>query len=670
MLGQLQIYTANRELTPIEEAPSVVSVITAEEIERQGLKSIYEVLARTPGFFNATSPFMEPISNRGFAQNVNTNYLLLVDGHALNNDTLNGLGHIHMIPGLNSIARIEVVRGPGSTLWGADAAMGIIHLITKDAAELDNGENPLGSLQLSYDYEFDHQRQVAQATYGKQLAEGGFMLSGKFFNSSPEWTTSYEAGATDFEVQTSRQMNLWDFEDSYDLYTKLNWRGLSIKAGTSKFANFNPLSSPIDASSVNKLSIEKKWAEIGSEQALNESYSVEWKLFHDYFLEKSRVKSSEATLTSDAITEGFGGEGIIHFRNTNHHLLLGFSANNMDLSIEGVQLFTNGVVQRFLSVPSITDKNRAIFVEENYRAIEDWVFTLGMRVDHNTPRADITNYLPRAAASYLINDRWSVKYTYNTGYVAPSLQQTRGGIFQPFGPDVDFTIRGAENVQESRSHDFQFFYKNDRTQANLTLYHHTLTDVIQFAGFGPVTVSGIPNVTLFEVNASDMDTWGLELEAKTKLTDKLNLYGNFAFANAKYQDRFINFEGQVILDLLTGTSVSTENGTVTGTPQNIWNLGLDWDINESLSLNTHYRGWANAFAKNSDQPTFKRFGAYHYLDLNLRHRDYLTKGLTISAYIKNLFDNDKSLPGGVNEGQVDPQNGRQVGFEIKYHIPR
>ncbi len=97
MLGQVQIYTANRELTPIEEAPSGVSVITAEQIERQGLKSLYEVLARTPGFFNATSPFMEPISNRGFAENVNTNYLLLVDGHALNDDTINGLGHSHMM---------------------------------------------------------------------------------------------------------------------------------------------------------------------------------------------------------------------------------------------------------------------------------------------------------------------------------------------------------------------------------------------------------------------------------------------------------------------------------------------------------------------------------------------------------------------------------------------
>jgi iron complex outermembrane receptor protein len=669
-LGTL-VYTADRELTAIEEAPSVVTVITSEQIEQHGLKSIYEVLARVPGFFNSTSAFMEPVSNRGFAQNVNTNYLLLVDGHALNNDAINGLGHAHMMPSLDSIARIEVVRGPSSTLWGANAAMGIIHLITKEAGELDNGDNLWGTLQVSYDYEFDHQRNVAQATYGKQFDEGGIMLSGKFFNSAPDWTTSYQAGATDFEVQTSRQMNLWDFEDSYDLYGKANWRDLTFKVGKIRFKNFNPLFTPVDNSTVDNWVSKKQWFEVGGEQALSENFSLEWTLFHDEFEEERFIKRAPATpeqvftSTQTSRADGLSGEAIVHFRNQAHHLLLGISASNMDLSLNTVQRFTNDVVKEFVTVPMITDKNRAVFIEESYRDIKDWVFTLGLRVDHNKPRAHKINYLPRAAASYLIDENWSVKYTYNTGYVAPTLEQTRGGIYQQFDSNKP-AVKGAEDSQKSRAHDIQWFYSDDSNKVDLTLFHHTLTDVIQFSGFGPIPLGGISKVRLLEVNASDMVTWGLELEAESRLTNSLNLYGNYALANAEYQDRFVFFKGEQILDLVTGTSVATEDGTVTGTPQHIWNMGVDWQIKEDLTFNIHYRGWTDALAKNSDQPTFKRFGPEHYIDLNLLAKNIFTKNLTISAYIKNVFDNRHPLPSGVNEGQVEPQNGRQLGIKLSY----
>jgi outer membrane receptor for ferrienterochelin and colicin len=665
-LGQVQVFTAERKLSPIEEAPSVVSVITAEQIKRQGLKSLSEVLSRVPGFFNATSPFMEPISNRGFVQNVNTNYLLLVDGHALNNDAINGLGHSHMMPGLDRIARIEIVRGPGSTLWGANAAMGIIHLITKNAGDLDNGDSPLGSLDVSYDYEFNHQRHIAQATYGKQFDEGGIMLSGKFFNSDPNSTTSFQAGATDFEVQADRQMNLWNFDDSHDLYAKLDWRGWMLKAGKIRFKNKNPLFTPIDGSTETTWTTEKEWIEIGKTHDLKENFSLEYKLFYDKFSDKRSTQFLTAEQTNPSKSEGFGGETILHFRNEDHHFLLGISASNRDLKTKTVQNFTSGVVQSFIGIPNIVDKNRAIFFEENYRGFDDWIFTVGLRVDRNTPRGNKTNYLPRAAVSYSINNNWSAKYAFNTGYVAPTLQQTRGGIFQPFGPGGGLTVKGAENNQKSRSHDMQLFYKDGRTHANLTLFYHTLTNVIQFAGFGPVTVDGIPDVTIFEFNASDMNTWGLELEAKTMLTDWLDVYGNYAFANAKYANRFASFEGQVVLDLVDDTSVATQNLTVTGTPQHIWNLGLDWQIKNNFTLNAHYRAWSNAFSKRSNQPSFKRFGVNQYFDLNLHYQEQPNKGLNAAVYVKNLFDNDDPLPGGVNSGQVVPQNGRQVGLRIGY----
>jgi|GEM_PF-3317313 len=663
-LGE-QVYTANRELTSIEEAPSVVTLITAEQIERQGLKNLHEVLARVPGFFNATSPFMEPISNRGFVQNVNTNYLLLLDGHALNNHASNGIGHLHMMPGLDRIARIEIIRGPGSTLWGADAAMGIIHLITKKGADLDDGSQPMGALSLSADYEFQHDRQVLQLNYGKQFDDGDLLLSGNFFKSNADWTTSYQAGATDFEIQTVRQMNLWDFEDSHDLYAKLEWQDWHLKAGKIQFENWNPLFTFVDGSRETRWTSEKAWIEIGREHNLNRRFSLEWKLFHNDFTEQRFTTNPATTETNTALAKGHGGEAIIHFRHPQHHLLLGISASNMKMRNTTLQKFFTGPVNLFEAIPAITDKNRALFAEESYRGIDDWIFTLGFRLERNEPRSNSTNFMPRATVSHAINDNWRINYAYNTGYVAPTHEQSRGGLSQPFGTRY---VQGAEDNQESASHDLQLFYLDERSRASLTLFHHTLSDVIQWSGFSPVTISGIPNVQLFEINTSDMVTWGLELEGETSLDDDLRLYGNYAYAHAEYQDRQINFQGQVVLDIVTGANIATDNLTVTGTPRHLWNIGLDWDIRDDLTLNAHYRGWTGAWAKNSNQPSFKKFGPYHYLDINLNHENFLTNGLQASAYVKNLFDNGDPLPGGVNSGQVEPQNGRQLGLKMVYQF--
>jgi outer membrane receptor for ferrienterochelin and colicin len=672
-LGTIQVFTANRQLTSIEEAPSVISVITAEQIERQGLKSLHEVLARVPGFFNATSPFLEPISNRGFVQNSNVNYLLLVDGHSLNDTAIGTFPALHQMPNLDRVARIEIIRGPGSTLWGSNAGMGIIHIITHSGAELDNGENKYGTLKTSYDYEFDHQRHVVQGNYGKRFDDGGLLLSGTFYNSSPQWTTSYQAGATDFEVQTSRQMNLWDFEDSHDLYAKLNWKGWDLKVGDLKHRAFQPLNSPVDGSQTAWRTTERQWIELGNEWQFAPAWSLQSRIYYDDFSSGrfwTRVDHFWATQEVDNITQGKGAELLLHYRNDNHHLLFGVSADRKDVSRPFVQTPSNpnDKVQRTEQYPPFTDRNRAVFFEETYSGIDDWVFTVGGRFDSNEPRDTEDVFLPRVAVAHSINDRWSAKYAFNTGNVRPSAVQKRGGI-QPVPNSTPTRYRrGADKSQQSQSHDLQLFYHRGHTQANVTIFYQRFSDLIQFAGFGPVSVDGFTNVTLLETNSGDMETWGLELEGETELKDNLRLYGNYAFAEAEYQERFATFQGQVILDLVNESSVATEDLTVTGTPQHIWNLGLDWDINNNFSLNAHYRGWTDAFAKNSDIPTFKQFGPEHYVDLNLRSKGTLAKDLTISAYIKNLFNNQHSLPGGVNEGQVDPQNGRQFGLRFIYQF--
>ncbi len=670
-LGQV-VYTASRELTSIEAAPSVVSVITARQIERQGLTSLYEVLARMPGFFNATSSYVELVSNRGFVQNINSNYLLLVDGHALNSTATGSFRGLHQMPGLDRVARIEIIRGPGSTLWGSNAGMGIIHIITWNGSELDNGENPFGTLFTSMDYEFDHQRPVLQSNYGKRLDHGGLLLSGNFFNSNAAWTPSYVPGATDSTLQTDRIMNMWDFEDSYDFYGKLNWKGWGLKAGSLRQRAFNPLWTSVDGTNTTWWTTERQWFELGNEWEFAPAWSLQSRLYYDDFTwDRRRERQAHffSIMRDQLGAQGWGAEAILHYHNDEHHLLFGLSADEKKLSTESKRTVRkNGSERIVIDWPAFTDYNRALFFEETYRGIENWVFTTGLRFDQNKPRDTKTAFLPRLAVAHTITDDWTIKYAYNTGNIRPSAQQARGGI-TPVPNTVPQSYRkGADKSQKIQSHDLQIFYSRDRTQANITLFYQRFSDLIQWSGFGPVSVDGFDNVTLNETNMGDMVTRGVELEAETLLVDDLRLYGNYAFADAKYQDRFVSFEGQVILDIVNDDAIATEDLTVTGTPRHIWNLGLDWDINDKLRLNLHYRGWTDAWAKQTTAPSFKRFGPEHYVDFNLCYRNFLTRNLTASAYIKNFFNNQHTLPNGIAGGEVVPQNGRQFGLKFSYRF--
>lgn len=118
---------------PIQRAPGMVSVITASQIARSGARDLYDILRTVPGFFVGENiAGVEPIlSVRGFKSSYNQNVLILLDGvpqtDYVAGDRLAVLGKIP----LDLIERIDIMRGPGSALHGADAYSAVIDIITR-----------------------------------------------------------------------------------------------------------------------------------------------------------------------------------------------------------------------------------------------------------------------------------------------------------------------------------------------------------------------------------------------------------------------------------------------------------------------------------------------------------------------------------------------------------
>jgi iron complex outermembrane receptor protein len=131
-LLELDVTSVSRRPEPLGQTAAAVTVITAEDIRRSGVTSIPEVLRLVPGLevarFNAGS---WAISSRGFNGTAANKLLVLIDGRTVYSPLFSGtFWEIQDLP-LDDIARIEVVRGPGATLWGANAVNGIINIITK-----------------------------------------------------------------------------------------------------------------------------------------------------------------------------------------------------------------------------------------------------------------------------------------------------------------------------------------------------------------------------------------------------------------------------------------------------------------------------------------------------------------------------------------------------------
>ena len=144
----LSIATGQKQL--IAKAPAVASVITAEDIKALGANTLEEVLATVPGVHvSLSSTYLAPIySIRGIHTDKNPQVLMLVNGVPITQLHFGDRGGRSSFP-VRDIARVEVIRGPGSAVYGADALAGVINVITKTAEQIEGTE--LGARAASFD---------------------------------------------------------------------------------------------------------------------------------------------------------------------------------------------------------------------------------------------------------------------------------------------------------------------------------------------------------------------------------------------------------------------------------------------------------------------------------------------------------------------------------------
>ncbi len=165
------VSTASKFPQAIREAPASITVVTAEEIRRFGYRTLGDALRSVRGFYTTYDRNYSYVGMRGFARpgDYNTRVLLLVDGHRLNDDIYDQapIGTDFPID-LSLIERIEVIRGPASSLYGSNALFGVVNVVTKTGAARRGvrADAAAGSLATG----------GAAASYGRLFGDGRELL--------------------------------------------------------------------------------------------------------------------------------------------------------------------------------------------------------------------------------------------------------------------------------------------------------------------------------------------------------------------------------------------------------------------------------------------------------------------------------------------------------------
>jgi iron complex outermembrane receptor protein len=208
----IEVTTASRMPRSRSRVPAAVHVITQEEIRRSGASTIPELLRLVPGVHAARIDANKwAIGIRGFTDRLARSMLVMIDGRAVYSPLFAGTYWEVQDYLIEDIERIEVIRGPGGTLWGANAVNGIINIITKEArftqgflTKLGGGSEENG--KVAFRYGGRHRQDFFYRAYGKVFTRGpGFHADGRNFD---DWRAGQAGFRTDWALAGNSSFTL------------------------------------------------------------------------------------------------------------------------------------------------------------------------------------------------------------------------------------------------------------------------------------------------------------------------------------------------------------------------------------------------------------------------------------------------------------------------------
>lgn len=632
-LMAIPVYAASKHTQSTSEAPSLVTIVTKDEIQRYGYRNLGELLQAVPGFYvsqnRGSTGF---VGTRGINRSTDygARFLLQVDGHRLTEPVYGTLPNQQDFPlDLDLIERVEIVRGPGSSLYGSNAFFGIINVITRKGKDIDGVEAALSTGSLSTN--------SGRLSYGTETKGGAeVLLSGTLYGSSGNSDLYFAefdnpAGGSDGHARGI------DADHTGNVFGRFSYQGFSLTTGYADrekqipSGRFNAILG--DPTNSNR---EKRIFTIAE---YSHTLPANWELlgrasFDRYLYEGNIPMLSRGGEPFDYKTDIDARwlRGELQASRTfaeRHRLTVGGEYHSVyDLNAH-LYYTAQGYFQGDRYKTDTRFASLGLYIQDEFRVSEEVLINMGLRLDNYDSFGETIN--PRLGLIYTPWKKTTFKLLYGTAFRAPVLSEMFYQI-----PDDDRNINSFLDPEKITSYEGIWEQRySPWLRSTLSLYRNEIRDIIEFS----------PNAdtitTYYYVNMGKISVNGMEVALDAGKEQGLRGRLSYSYADVEVEH----------------AGLATDNS-----PKHLIKgkvlipLGSD---RYTAALEAHYvSSRYDAWREEADD--------YWVANMNLFAQP-LGDQLDLSFGVYNLFDKQYVDPAGSPPFQTE-QDGRAVRFKLTYRF--
>jgi len=610
--------SATQSARKLNQAPAIATVITEKHLRDMGARSLMDALTTVPGF-GITYPSEFAIENTFEVRGIKTaeaeKILLMIDGHPLNNAFSGSWAQVFDEFPVDSVKRIEIIRGPGSALYGANAFVAVINIIMKTPGELAGLRTTLAT------GDDDQARQSVEGGFAK----GEFSLAGSFDHFSTRGSREFVRADV---AGRSGRTNFW--RNTTTNYVSSRYRDLRFTAVSVHKEKGSPLTITNRIDTATDWFARQTFAELAYGATVS-GIDLELKIAGDFLtldpdLQLSVpgfAEFSNPRLKTKSFTPRFKA---VFPPIADNHITVG--VEYQDIKQYDVRHFLDGVdVSPALNHnQEVSRSTYALYVQDEWDLNSDMILTAGVRLDHYSDFGTTIN--PRLAFVWTIQDRYDVKLLYGRAFRAPTFLELYE-INNPSAvgnPDLDPEIMNTYEVGVS-------WRITPGYTASADLFYNRFTDRI---------VRRAP----MSVNEGGANIRGIETEFKVDIRESLYGYINYAFQET--EDRETNEE-------------------LPDVPRHRLKVGVNAGfLNDGLNANAALRWTGERPRMDGDSRDVTK--ANTVVDLALRANGVFVPSLDLTLKIHNLFDEDVFDPSPPEVPDGFPRPGRTWLVEGSYRF--
>ncbi len=652
-----EVTIATRHEIPINKAPSIVTVITDEEIKNLGYRTLVEILRTIPGFeilkegdFGTVVPAVRGLEAENKVR-------VMINGHFVNNPLRGGaFDNFDDFP-VENIKRLEIIRGPGSAMYGENAFLAVINIITKDAKDI-NGvrvSSGYGSFD-TYDENI-----IFGETYGKVDISGMVRYrQTKGFDGTVRSDSQTILDNVFGSSASQAPGSVNDGRQEYDLNLKVNYENLWFQGWYSN-KNFEPFIGPQFAlANGSDFEANYVFSEIGYKKTFEERLTIKPRIYYDQFDNNNFIKTlPEGTIIPNAngipqiypnglIGNPKGSQKIVGseipldyklfdkntitlgmeyrlINQTNLRFLANFNPATLD-PLTSIQDFSD----TFPLSKEITRRIWSVYIQDTWDITNTLNITLGARYDRYSDFGEAIS--PRAGLTWILTKNASLKLLYGEAFRAPSIVE----MFTTNQP----AIQGNEdlNPEKIRTYEFGLGYQFSKyVKSSVNYFYNDITDLIVLRA-----LESNPNTRRYE-NFGNARVHGIEMDTKIDI-----MKGNYIFMNYTFQDTEDN-----------------DGNDLPFTAKHHGNFGVN--VHYWKYINTNVSTFVSGPRSREADDTRDDLPAYALVNLSIIGKNFF-KTMEVQGTVFNLLDKDYSDPAPIVVPDDLPRPGRTFFVGLSYQF--